>query len=68
MDEARLMRAYGTMGQRLYRLSRGLDTRRVNPESEMKTVSSETTFFKDLSRLDDLAPILRGLSEKVSGA
>jgi DNA polymerase IV len=66
MDEARLMKAYGTMGQRLYRLSRGMDTRRVNPESELKTVSSETTFFEDLSRLEDLAPILRNLSEKVS--
>jgi DNA polymerase IV len=66
MDETRLMKAYGAMGQRLYRLSRGMDTRRVNPESELKTVSSETTFFEDLSRLEDLAPILRNLSEKVS--
>jgi DNA polymerase IV len=66
MDEARLMKAYGSMGQRLFRLSRGLDTRKVNPESELKTVSSETTFFEDLSRLEDLAPILRNLSEKVS--
>ena len=66
MDEVRLMKAYGTMGQRLYRLSRGLDTRRVNPESVLKTVSSETTFFEDLSRLEELAPILRSLSEKVS--
>ena len=66
MDENRLMKAYGSMGQRLYRLSRGLDTRPVNPESELKTVSSETTFFEDLSALSDLAPILRSLSEKVS--
>jgi DNA polymerase IV len=66
MDEARLMKTYGTMGQRLYRLSRGMDTRPVNPESELKTVSSETTFFEDLSKLEELAPILRNLSEKVS--
>ncbi len=66
MDETRLMKAYGTMGQRLFRLSRGMDTRRVNPESELKTVSCETTFFEDLSRLEHLAPILRNLSEKVS--
>lgn len=66
MDETKLMKSYGTMGQRLYRLSRGLDTRRVNPESDMKTVSSETTFFNDLSDLKDLVPILRSLSEKVS--
>ncbi len=66
MDETRLMKAYGTMGQRLFRLSRGLDTRRVNAEHELKTVSSETTFFEDISKFDDLAPILRKLSENVS--
>ncbi len=66
MEETRLMKAYGTMGQRLYRLSRGTDTRRVNPESEVKTISSETTFFEDIASLDELVPILRSLSEKVS--
>jgi DNA polymerase IV len=61
-----LMRAYGSMGQRLYRLSRGLDERKVSPDHELKTVSSETTFFDDISSLDELAKILRSLSEKVS--
>ncbi len=31
-----------------------------------KSVSSETTFFDDISRHDELVPILRSLSEKVS--
>ncbi|PYE89701.1 DNA polymerase IV [Phyllobacterium leguminum] len=66
MDESTLMKAYGLMGQRLYRLSRGLDTRRVEPEGEMKSVSAETTFNTDLSEASDLVPILRSLSEKVS--
>ncbi|RCS22019.1 DNA polymerase IV [Phyllobacterium salinisoli] len=66
MEETALMRAYGTMGQRLYRLSRGMDVRRVEPEGEMKSVSSETTFNTDLSSAGDLVPILRSLSEKVS--
>ncbi|YBV98366.1 DNA polymerase IV [Phyllobacteriaceae bacterium JZ32] len=66
MEEAALMKAYGTMGQRLYRLSRGMDVRRVEPEGEMKSVSSETTFNTDLASADDLVPILRSLSEKVS--
>ncbi|MGH6860639.1 MAG: DNA polymerase IV [Phyllobacterium sp.] len=66
MEQAPLMRAYGTMGQRLYRLSRGLDTRRVEPESESKSVSAETTFNEDIASMDDLVPILRSLSEKVS--
>ena len=66
MELGPLMAAYGTMGQRLYRLSRGLDDRRVEPHSESKSVSAETTFNDDIASLDELAPILRSLSEKVS--
>ncbi|WP_273727323.1 DNA polymerase IV [Brucella gallinifaecis] len=66
MDEGSLMKAYGTMGQRLFRLSRGQDSRKVEPEHDMKSVSAETTFNKDLSQATDLVPVLRALSEKVS--
>ena len=66
MEEADLMRRYGTMGQRLYRLSRGIDDREVHPNEAAKSVSAETTFFDDISRRDELVPILRRLSEKVS--
>ncbi|WP_037080487.1 DNA polymerase IV [Neorhizobium vignae] len=66
MQEADLMRRYGTMGQRLYRLSRGIDDREVHINDAAKSVSAETTFFDDISRYDDLVPILRRLSEKVS--
>ncbi len=66
MDEANLMRRYGVMGQRLARLSRGIDTRKVDPTSDMKSVSAETTFNVDLSSLEDLRPVLRALSEKVA--
>jgi len=66
MDEGTLMKAYGTMGQRLFRLSRGQDSRKVEPEHDMKSVSAETTFNKDLSQATDLIPVLRALSEKVS--
>jgi DNA polymerase-4 len=60
------MRRYGVIGQRLSRLSRGMDDRTVHPNEAAKSVSSETTFFEDISRHDDLVPILRDLSEKVS--
>jgi DNA polymerase-4 len=66
MQEGDLMRRYGTMGQRLYRLSRGIDDREVHLNDPAKSVSAETTFFDDISRYDDLVPILRRLSEKVS--
>jgi DNA polymerase-4 len=66
MEENDLMRRYGSMGQRLYRLSRGIDDREVHPNEAAKSVSAETTFFDDISRYEDLVPILRRLSEKVS--
>ncbi|MCJ9754274.1 DNA polymerase IV [Neorhizobium sp. BETTINA12A] len=66
MQEADLMRRYGSMGQRLYRLSRGIDDREVHVNDAAKSVSAETTFFDDISGYDDLVPILRRLSEKVS--
>ncbi|MEM1045597.1 MAG: DNA polymerase IV [Pseudomonadota bacterium] len=65
-EEATLAKRYGAMGLRMARLSRGQDDRRVNPESERKSVSSETTFNRDHSDLRFLTATLRKLSEKVS--
>ena len=66
MEEADLIRRYGTMGSRLSHLSRGLDDRRVEPQHAAKSVSAETTFDTDLASPTDLVPVLRALSEKVS--
>lgn len=66
MEKEDLMRSYGVMGSRLYNLARGIDDRIVRPNSGAKSVSSETTFFKDISDIDKLAPVLRSLSEKVA--
>lgn len=66
MDEVDLMKRYGAFGQKLFRLSRGLDSRRVQPRSEAKSISAETTFVTDLRDRDQLLPILRQLSEKVA--
>ncbi|WP_159953232.1 DNA polymerase IV [Rhizobium sp. 18065] len=66
MDETDLMRRYGVMGQRLSRLSRGIDDREVHANEAAKSVSAETTFFEDISRADELIKHLRELSEKVA--
>ena len=42
------MRRYGEEGRRLARLARGIDARTVSAERETKSVSSETTFERDL--------------------
>jgi DNA polymerase-4 len=66
MERADLMRRYGVLGNRLYRLARAEDDRQVDPRRDTKSVSAETTFDSDIAGLDDLAPVLRALSEKVS--
>jgi DNA polymerase-4 len=66
MDEGMLARRYGVMGLRLSRLARGMDQRAVEPEGEAKSISAETTFNQDVASIAELAPILRGLAEKVS--
>jgi DNA polymerase-4 len=66
MEESDLMRRYGSIGQRLARLSRGVDDRVVHINDPAKSVSAETTFFEDIARYEDLVPILRSLAEKVS--
>jgi len=66
MEEGDLMRRYGAIGQRLYRLSRGMDARQVHTPDSAKSVSSETTFNSDHADRDTLVPVLRSLSEKVS--
>ena len=66
MDEATLGKRYGELGLRLYRLSRGLDVRRVKPRRETKSVSSETTFNDDIRDGQVLEDKLWTLCERVS--
>lgn len=66
MEEAALVRRYGSIGTRLARFSLGRDDRKVDPTSETKSVSCETTFSEDLRTLAELDPILWRLSEELS--
>ncbi len=65
-DPVRLIRLYGESGARLARLAQGQDVRRVSTERDMKTVSSETTFFSDLAGLEELSTQLLQCSERLS--
>lgn len=65
-DETDLMRALGAEGQRLWRLARGIDPRRVSPERETKSISSETTFEEDFADRERLTAALYRLCEKVA--
>jgi DNA polymerase-4 len=65
-DETDLMRRYGEEGRRLFRLARGLDAREVSADRETKSVSSETTFERDIFDFRALELILWSLAEEVS--
>ncbi len=66
MDKIELMRRYGSMGSRLYHLSRGEDDRHVSTDDHSKSIGAETTFNTDISDCAELERILWPLAEKVS--
>jgi DNA polymerase-4 len=66
VSETELMRRYGDEGRRLARLARGIDARTVRADRETKSVSSETTFERDLADFRTLERILWAQTEEVS--
>lgn len=61
-----LFRTLGKDGPRLQRLSRGVDDRIISPQRDTKSVSSETTFDRDIADLDELEPIMWRMAEKTA--
>jgi DNA polymerase-4 len=65
-DPRDLANRYGATGLWLAHIAQAQDGRAVDPGGEMKTISSETTFNTDLSRLADLEAVLWRQAERVS--
>ncbi len=65
LSEADAMRL-GDEGRRLWRLARGVDDRRVTPERETKSISSETTFEIDVSDRAELTRVVLAHCERVA--
>lgn len=66
LPEQDLVRWFGKHGHDLYRRSRGIDHRKVEPVREAKSVSKETTFPKDVQDQARLRATLESLSEGVA--
>lgn len=60
-----LKKEFGRNGERLWQLARGRDERKVIPDSEVKSISQETTFATDVSALDILRATALNLTEGV---
>jgi DNA polymerase-4 len=65
-DRADLAARFGAMGDRLWHLARGLDSRRVTRDDRPKSISKETTFFEDTSDPDLLDGHVWRLAEQVA--
>ncbi|MFN4130063.1 MAG: DNA polymerase IV, partial [Paracoccaceae bacterium] len=65
-DRPDLTARFGQMGDRLWHLARGQDSRRVSADEKLKSISKETTFFEDTSDPDLLDGHLWRLAEQVS--
>ena len=65
-DRADLSGRFGQIGDRLWSLARGQDSRRVNRDEKLKSISKETTFHEDTSDPDILDGHIWRLAEQVA--
>lgn len=65
-DPKTLAARYGATGLWLHRMANAQDSRPVDPDGDMKTISSETTFAKDLTAYAELEAVLWRQAERVS--
>lgn len=65
-DRGDLSARFGRMGDHLWRLARGEDSRRVERDGRVKSISKETTFFEDTSDPELLDGHLWRLAEQVA--
>jgi len=55
------------MGIHIYHIARGLDEREITIEEEVKSVSNETTFSRDIEDIEVIRNTIFALAEKVCG-
>jgi DNA polymerase-4 len=68
VDRELLEQTVGSLADWLVRLSHGIDERPVEPERERKSISSETTFARDLTDLAEIERALDALAAEVAEA
>jgi DNA polymerase-4 len=63
--EKQLVDLFGKHGRHYYQIAHGIDERPVNPHRIRKSISSETTFEKDITDRDQMRNELMIISQKV---
>jgi DNA polymerase IV (DinB-like DNA polymerase) len=65
-DPTVLIETFGAMGIQMHLMARGIDRSEVEPRTEVKSISHETTFEADTDDADTVLKALDTLSEEVS--
>jgi DNA polymerase IV (DinB-like DNA polymerase) len=63
-DPAVLTETFGVMGTQMHLMARGIDRSEVEPRTEVKSISHETTFEEDTDDADTVLKALDALSEE----
>jgi DNA polymerase IV len=66
MEVKELARRYGNTGLWLHRIANAQDSRKVDPDGELKSISSETTFDVNVTKFEELETVLWRQAERVS--
>jgi DNA polymerase-4 len=66
LGEQQLIDHLGEMGRHVWRLTQGNDDRRVVPDREAKSISTETTFSQDIDDREVLRAWLRDLTDQLA--
>ncbi len=66
LSQERLGDQLGDLGEHLYRLARGIDSREVTADHEAKSIGQEQTFAEDVDQLDSLLAVLLSQVEHVA--
>ena len=65
LNRTLLENKFGKFGHRLFELSRGIDSCKVEPSHRRKSISSETTLSKDIYELEDAKAFLLAHCQRV---
>lgn len=66
LDESTLTHIFGKTGHHFYNMARGIDDRQVQPNREVKSISVEDTFAKDLIKRSEITDELYVLAAKLN--
>ncbi len=66
LDDERLRELFGSWGREMSELARGIDRRRVEPQRETKSISTEETFEYDVRDESKLIDVLRSQARELA--